>query len=309
MFYTFVGGKAQKLLHWDYSQYSGKGIGLVQIEAPHGSIDVYVSHFVAYYTPRPEDPDHDEYVFHRHLAAFDASKFIKLTKRPDSLALYMVDLNASPTSLPYRVMSQSTPLRDSWKDCGRVRYDFKDDPVEKKGFTINYPGNCYSNNWATREEPSERIDYVFYSNAGSLYSPKWCERRHTCPETISNIDYPSLSDHAALLVHFEVGTTVGVAGKVENDQILTQLELSGESALVNIKKRRRFKLNVMYMLVLCFILLVSMAPFGMIYTTGITISSVGSFMFFIMANVFIPIEEQKFLDMLSSLKLIKKQTP
>jgi len=203
-------GKAQKVLHWDYKMFSGKGIGCVQIEGPPqvGPIDLFVSHFVAYYTPHVEQHGKDEYVHHRRLGAWEASQFIKRVARKDSLVLCCVDLNADPETLTYRSLRGLADLGDAWASAGRVRKGVLPDAlaeVERLGLTCNYPGNCFheNNQWTASGEPSARVDYILYRvPENNRLSLEWCERRFTGPDDTDSI--VSLSDHSAVLASFHV---------------------------------------------------------------------------------------------------------
>jgi len=200
-------GKPQKVLHWDYSMFSGKGVGLAQIQGPPevGTIDFYVSHFVAYYTPQPGHPEHDEYVHHRCLGAWETARFIQNTARSESLVVCGVDLNASDTTLTYRALTGLGGLSDAWKEGGRARKGVLPDAlahIEEKGLTVNYAGNCYfeNNAWIASGEPSERVDFVLYREPEHI-SIDWCERRFAGVEDSGTI--VSLSDHAGVLACFK----------------------------------------------------------------------------------------------------------
>jgi len=256
-------GKPQKILHWDFNAYSGKGIGWAQIKGPGcvGDIDFYISHFVAYYTPHPEDPKYDEYVYQRHLAAWEAAQFIKSTARDHSFAVYCVDLNADPESLTYKILTQLGGLGDAWSVSGRARRDAElNDISECNGLTVNYPGSCYHDNnaWIASGEPSSRVDYILFSSTRHMIA-EWVERRFSGPELIevdSGITKGvSLSDHSAVLASFVVAPFVsegseqkegntndipGRKGTSEDEDKLTQaLLVSTKGGIADALRRRR----------------------------------------------------------------------
>ncbi len=104
-----LNGKPHKLLHWDWQ--IGKGCGLARISTPFGLVDVYLSHFVASYTASPDVSD--EYLTDRVAQAYECAEFIQMSRRAP-LAMLLCDLNSTPDSMPYRILTSLAGLHDSY---------------------------------------------------------------------------------------------------------------------------------------------------------------------------------------------------
>ena len=333
------GGKAHKLLHWDYGIFSGKGIGYAQIRGPKdiGLIDIFPSHFVAYYTQKPEDDMHDEYMYQRRLQAWEASQFIRNMSHKDRLVLCCLDMNASEKSLTNETMFQLTGMRDSWDEAGRPRENVLPDAlwdIECKGYTCEHPGNCYTSNI-----PAARVDYIMWkppmidkTEDGTTHtferiSLTWCERRFSgLDDTVDS--QVSLSDHSALLACFSVAREKIVQPihfsksekKIEQANyeklsvLLTKLEQSSLKGISDSEKRNKVMLRCFYISVflLCIIIWYSnkiSQDFALISPFMLSISVAAfatlAFVSFALGHITIADEFSAFVFMHDSIKLQK----
>ncbi|KAI0885971.1 Endonuclease/exonuclease/phosphatase [Annulohypoxylon maeteangense] len=107
-----LNGSPTALFHGDW--YAGKGVAYAKVrygKEPDNIIDVFNTHLHAFY------PGH-EYLCHRVSQAWELSKFLRgaSQRRHDrALVVLLGDLNAEPTSLPYRILRHFVPdIHDTW---------------------------------------------------------------------------------------------------------------------------------------------------------------------------------------------------
>ena len=108
--HTFsICGNIHRIDQWDHQ--SGKGIGLCRLLLPgnYGTIDIYVSHFVAQYS----DGLQDSYAQQRILQAFESALFIRATRK-SALTILLADINSGPTTLVYHTLATLAGLKDAY---------------------------------------------------------------------------------------------------------------------------------------------------------------------------------------------------
>ena len=126
--------------HGDW--FGAKGVGVCYIESPAGLLSVYNTHLIAEYNKVT-------YLEHRIVEAMELVRFIQRTARGH--AILLGDLNFTPDSIEYEIVTKFGGLTDLWKD-------------ENSFFTFNLPNNpfCISN------LPAIRIDYVMIPNGNKF---------------------------------------------------------------------------------------------------------------------------------------------
>ncbi|KAI1457282.1 Endonuclease/exonuclease/phosphatase [Annulohypoxylon moriforme] len=107
-----LNGSPTALFHGDW--YAGKGVAYARVRygrEPDSVIDIFNTHFHAYYPS-------NEYLCHRVSQAWELAKFLQTTsqhRHGRALVVLLGDLNAEPTSLPYRILKQLVPdMHDTW---------------------------------------------------------------------------------------------------------------------------------------------------------------------------------------------------
>ncbi|KAI2469714.1 DNase I-like protein [Annulohypoxylon bovei var. microspora] len=107
-----LNGSPTAFSHSDW--YAGKGIAYARVrygKEPDNVIDVFNTHMHAFYPG-------NEYICHRASQAWELSKLLRAASRRRhgrALVVLLGDLNAEPTSLPYRILKHFVPdLHDTW---------------------------------------------------------------------------------------------------------------------------------------------------------------------------------------------------
>ena len=156
--------------HGDW--YGAKGIGVCYISSPVGMLSVYNTHLVA-------DYHNNCYIEHRIVEVMEIIKFIQKTCRGHVILLG--DLNFSPDTIEYDIITKVGGFTDLWKD-------------EKDAFTYNSAKNPFYNS----KHPSLRIDYVMLPNDNNI---DVVEKVFFCQETKDKSVW--YSDHSGLQVELK----------------------------------------------------------------------------------------------------------
>ncbi|KAI0897316.1 DNase I-like protein [Annulohypoxylon nitens] len=184
-----LNGSPTALFHGDW--YAGKGVAYARVrygKGPDDVINVFNTHLHAYYSG-------NEYLCHRVSQAWELAKILRAASRKchgKALTILLGDLNAEPTSLPYRILEHFVPdmhdtwLQDSLRRTQGVRADQEawwTDADVQSGVTYGSPRNTWMWTRAQRaryreeegnstgevnfpevgREEAVRIDYVFAS--------------------------------------------------------------------------------------------------------------------------------------------------
>ena len=206
-------GLYQRIDHSDAQ--AGKGIGLARILIPgRGTVDVFVSHFVAQYSD-----SNDLYKEQRILSAVEAVMFI-LASSSSPLSLLCVDLNAHPDKLVYRAITSLTGMTDTFSAIkGNDLYE----P------TFGVKGNVYTSHIEKNSEQSyimnaillirsllsssssttplqcddnARLDYILYRCTDSTWQISNSEIRLDETFLLKSGKKASYSDHCAVSAEF-----------------------------------------------------------------------------------------------------------
>lgn len=102
---------------WRGDWYVGKGVARARIRfGPNpvkDVIDVFNTHTHSPYE-RGADEDGNAYLCHRLSQSWELSKLVRASSRAGHLVACLGDFNMLPHSLPHRIVTSHTPLRDSW---------------------------------------------------------------------------------------------------------------------------------------------------------------------------------------------------
>lgn len=181
--------------HGDW--YGAKGIGVCYIESPAGLLSVYNTHLVAEYKKYT-------YVEHRIVEAMELVRFIQRTARGH--AILLGDLNLTPDSIEYEIVTKFGGLTDLWKG-------------EETFFTFNLPENPFY----ISNDPALRIDYVMIPNGNKF---EVIDKGYIFQETEDKSIW--FSDHSGLQVRLKLS-------KCASDQISRFLPDSNTDMLLAAK--------------------------------------------------------------------------
>lgn len=166
--------------YWRLEYLGGKGVGMVRVETPSGSVDVYNTHAVAQYNPDSIDENKP----HRAAQMYEITQFVNQHTAENPL-IFFGDFNTLPRHIGYRVMTRLLNTTDSF---------FALHP-EDPGFTYSTK-NPYND---SVEKQPERIDYVFIRKGRDrVLIPQEAE---VCLQTYEDIAY---SDHYGVRVKLEM---------------------------------------------------------------------------------------------------------
>ncbi|KAM0446887.1 hypothetical protein ACHAPV_007809 [Trichoderma viride] len=176
---------------WRGDWYVGKGVAIAGVRYGPGEndvVEVFNTHTHAPYESGPSDT----YLCHRTAQAWEMSKLLRAASFSGRLVVALGDFNMTPRSLPHRIITARTPLRDTWRVLHPdSSLGTADDPAEKArglpvptaGYNIKFNGSTSDglyNTWRwsknaqkkLKTEPSpvdpdspdprgKRLDYVF----------------------------------------------------------------------------------------------------------------------------------------------------
>ncbi|KAK2720241.1 putative neutral sphingomyelinase isoform X2 [Artemia franciscana] len=203
-----VNGYFHKIHHGDW--FGGKGVGYCKVVTNEGiKINVYTAHLHAEY-----DTNHDEYLAHRFLQAFDTSQLIRHTRHSGDITILGGDLNTEPGSGAYRMLIHNTNLNDAFVSKHGTRPDYL-------GCTNETLENSYTPRQLRRQNhPGKRIDYIMFSSSNA-YNMSTLECKNPLPSCVPGQGF-SYSDHEAVSTTFEIS-----------------LSMTDESRVVNLAERSR----------------------------------------------------------------------
>ncbi|KAG6014973.1 hypothetical protein E4U43_005923 [Claviceps pusilla] len=99
---------------WRGDWYVGKGVASATVRfgpGPRDVVEVLNTHTHAPYESGPDD----SYLCHRTAQAWDVAKHIRSAISKGRLVVAMGDFNMIPLSLPHRIITSLSPIRDAWR--------------------------------------------------------------------------------------------------------------------------------------------------------------------------------------------------
>ncbi|GAB0132142.1 hypothetical protein EsDP_00000586 [Epichloe bromicola] len=99
---------------WRGDWYVGKGVATARLRFGPGQrdvVDVLNTHTHAPYESGPDD----SYLCHRTAQAWDIAKHIRSATAKGHLVVALGDFNMIPLSLPHRIITSLSPIRDTWR--------------------------------------------------------------------------------------------------------------------------------------------------------------------------------------------------
>ncbi|KAL7815389.1 Endonuclease/exonuclease/phosphatase [Trichoderma aethiopicum] len=116
---------------WRGDWYVGKGVACASVRFGPGEndvIEVFNTHTHAPY----ERPPNDTYLCHRTAQAWEIAKLLRAASLTGRLVVALGDFNMTPRSLPHRIITARSPLRDTWRVLHPdSSLGTADDPAEK----------------------------------------------------------------------------------------------------------------------------------------------------------------------------------
>ncbi|XP_059177893.1 putative neutral sphingomyelinase [Physella acuta] len=213
-----LNGHAHKIFHGDW--FGGKGVGLCKIHVEQCSLDInfYCTHFHAEY-----NPDKDEYEAHRLAQAFELSQFIRNTFHGCDMAILAGDLNITPSTLGYQIITHHGHMRDTWTE--------KQNTVVNEAMgTCDVPGNTYTEKSG---QNGERIDYI-------LFRPKNYIKVEVAECNIGIGKIPSanlsFSDHEAVMASLSITRTNDQHVKGNRHELSERVQENLHESLIVIDK-------------------------------------------------------------------------
>ncbi|KAL1920253.1 uncharacterized protein VTP21DRAFT_1399 [Calcarisporiella thermophila] len=156
-----LNGKFLNVLHGDY--FSGKCVGSVCIQHPAcGIIEVFNTHLHANYIKCETI-----YGAHRAAQAWELATLIRRSK--GSHVFLLGDLNSTPDSLEYQILTQHAGLTDAWATAhpspGRLETIAPAEAIEHLGVTCDSPLNAFTST-SCKDDVGKRIDYIMCKGMG-----------------------------------------------------------------------------------------------------------------------------------------------
>ncbi|PTB39674.1 hypothetical protein M441DRAFT_59682 [Trichoderma asperellum CBS 433.97] len=153
---------------WRGDWYVGKGVAIAGVRYGPGEndvIEVFNTHTHAPYESGPKDT----YLCHRTAQAWEISKLLRAASLSGRLVVALGDFNMTPRSLPHRIITARTPLRDTWRVLHpESSLGTADDPVEKArglpvptaGYNIKFNGSTSDglyNTWRWSKSAQKKL--------------------------------------------------------------------------------------------------------------------------------------------------------
>ena len=211
-----IAGSFLRIDHCD--AYAGKGIGLARIFIPeYGSVDVFVSHFVAQYS----DKD-DIYKDQRLLNALESALFIRACSKSD-LAFLCVDLNANPNDLVYKAFTFLSGFQDAYSSIkgttsihdatfglkGNIYTSSKEIETQNQSLLMRFVNSIRSlltqtspNSALLKCDDNSRLDYILFTTTSSLWKIKTADIRLDKTFLLKSGKQANYSDHCAVSAVF-----------------------------------------------------------------------------------------------------------
>ncbi|KAK2589547.1 phospholipase C type enzyme [Conoideocrella luteorostrata] len=211
---------------WRGDWYVGKGVATAKVRFGPGEkdvVEVFNTHTHAPYESGPND----SYLCHRTAQAWDIAKLIRGAISRGHLVVALGDFNMIPLSLPYRIITSLSPIRDTWRilhpDSSIGASDQDDEkarglpvPSAEHNLLINgAASDTIYNTWRwtkeqqkklrshpcpvdpdTKDPKGKRIDYVFASTGDVSTGSGWVVKSAAVEMTSRHPKLNcSLSDH------------------------------------------------------------------------------------------------------------------
>ncbi|ODQ80458.1 hypothetical protein BABINDRAFT_7888 [Babjeviella inositovora NRRL Y-12698] len=167
-FHAFpINGRPSAVITGDW--YTGKGVAVAVLKLDESrEIAVLNTHL---HGPYSHDVSHDaNYLCHRTCQVWDLTKLVNFMAAPQRAVMVLGDLNSTPNSLPYNLITKRCMLNDSWLKFKKMA---EEDIGDIKGMTPQEQIDvgcvtCDStlNTWARKLSVEEawRLDYVLTSH-------------------------------------------------------------------------------------------------------------------------------------------------
>ncbi|KAI9010980.1 Endonuclease/exonuclease/phosphatase [Phycomyces nitens] len=170
-----LAGRPLMILHGDY--YVGKGCGSVCVEHPEiGIIEVFNTHLHAEYRQSLK------YQSHLVSEAWELARLLRASVSQGRQVILAGDLNSTPTTYVYQIITQHGFMTDSWKDVhssqsstpidiSNIRSIDSAIIIQSNGVTCSSPFNTWSRNFNkpyAEGTMGKRLDYIFYLSGSRL---------------------------------------------------------------------------------------------------------------------------------------------
>ncbi|KAI3342967.1 Endonuclease/exonuclease/phosphatase [Ustulina deusta] len=182
-----------------------RGVACARIRYGEGEEDIVEVFNTNTHTSYGDPSRNNSYIIHRLSQAWEIAKLVRNAAERGHLAVVLADLNATPFSLPYRLLTSHAAIRDAWRvlhpdsslgstsnELERARARGR--PAPTAAFNIAENGVTSSsayNTWAwpsykqralrsgkrpmlvspeTPDEDGQRVDYIFFSRGGDPHA-------------------------------------------------------------------------------------------------------------------------------------------
>ncbi|KAG5994551.1 hypothetical protein E4U52_001032 [Claviceps spartinae] len=216
---------------WRGDWYVGKGVASARVRfgsGPRDVVEVLNTHTHAPYESGPND----SYLCHRTAQAWDIAKHIRSATEKGNLVVAMGDFNMIPLSLPHRIITSLSPIRDTWRvlhpdssigAADQPQEQARNRPIPTAQFNLTFNGaasDTVYNTWRWSkqdqkklkthpcpvdphaEDPhGKRIDYIFASTGDLSSGSGWVVQSAAVEMTGRHPELNcSLSDHFGVRV-------------------------------------------------------------------------------------------------------------
>ncbi|CAJ2500982.1 Uu.00g038350.m01.CDS01 [Anthostomella pinea] len=197
MFRFPLNGRPTAFFRGDW--FAGKGVACARIRYGDGEKDVVEVFNTHTHPVYQKAPSNNSYTVHRLSQAWELAKLLRGATERGHLVVALGDLNDVPLSLPYRLLSAHSPIRDAWRvlypdsSLGSAEHEVERSrrrPIPTAAFNVAENGvtsrsayNTWSWPRSTLKElrsgkrpmlgpdapdaQGQRIDYIFFSRGGN----------------------------------------------------------------------------------------------------------------------------------------------